>query len=86
MPADYLSFLMDAYHIDKRELVPGDKHLNLEDLRRLPLPDALRQLPGKPQPMVLDKLEAIFPRVEQKDLLLVTLARLSIFIVIAVHI
>ncbi len=70
MPADYLSFLMDAYHIDKRELVPGDKHLNLEDLRRLPLPDALHQLPGKPQPMVLDKLEAIFPRVEQKDLLL----------------
>ena len=37
MPADYLAFLMDAYHIDRRELVPGDKHLNLEDLRRLPL-------------------------------------------------
>ena len=70
MPADYLAFLTDAYHIDKRELVPGDKHLNLEDLRRLPLPDALRQLPGKPQPMVLTGLDSIFRRVERKDLLL----------------
>ena len=70
MPADYLAFLMDAYHIDRRELVPGDKHLNLEDLRRLPLPSTLKQLPGKPQPMVIAELDSIFRRVEQKDLLL----------------
>ena len=61
---------MDAYHIDRRELVPGDKHLNLEDLRRLPLPSTLKQLPGKPQPMVIAELDSIFRRVEQKDLLL----------------
>lgn len=70
MPPDFLSFLTDAYHIDRRELVPGDKHLNLEDLKHLPLPEALRQLPGKPQPMMPVQYASIFHRVEQKDLLL----------------
>lgn len=32
MPQDFLDYLIDAFHIDRRELVPGDKHLNLEDL------------------------------------------------------
>lgn len=30
MPQDFLDFLVDAYRIDRRELVPGDKHLNME--------------------------------------------------------
>ena len=32
MPVDYLEFLVDAFDINRDELVPGDKHLNLEDL------------------------------------------------------
>ena len=32
MPADYLEFLVDAFGINRDDLVPGDKHLNLEDL------------------------------------------------------
>ena len=32
MPQDFLDFLVDAFRIQRDELVPGDKHLNLEDL------------------------------------------------------
>ena len=39
MPHDFLDFLVDAFHIQRDELVPGDKHLNLEDLRHLPNPN-----------------------------------------------
>lgn len=39
MPADFLEFLTDAFSIDSEELVPGDKHLNLEDLSSLPNPN-----------------------------------------------
>ncbi len=38
MPADFLSFLTEAFNIDKNELVLGERHLNLEDLSRLPNP------------------------------------------------
>lgn len=73
MPADFLEFLVDAYRIDRNELVPGDKHLNLEDLRHLPNPNPnLKSIP-KPQPMkltCLDERESIFNYVERQDLLL----------------
>ena len=39
MPQDFLDSLIDAFHIHRDELVPGDKHLNLEDLRHLPNPN-----------------------------------------------
>lgn len=73
MPQDFLHFLTDAFHIQEDELVPGDKHLNLEDLRYLPNPN--RSLPSqdKPKPMkltCLDEKESIFNYVMQKDLLL----------------
>lgn len=71
MPADFLEFLVDAYRIDRNELVPGDKHLNLEDLRHLPNPN-LKPI-QKPQPMKLNCLnerESVFDYVEQRDLLL----------------
>ncbi|MBQ8674057.1 MAG: RNA degradosome polyphosphate kinase [Bacteroides sp.] len=73
MSQEFLDFLVDAYHIDRRELVPGDKHLNLEDLRHLPNPgNSVR--PGKRlQPMrltCLDEKESIFHYVAGKDLLL----------------
>ena len=73
MPADFLNFLVDAYRIDRRELMPGDKHLNMEDLRHLPNPNQSVHPVKKPQPMkltCLDEHESIFRYVEKKDLLL----------------
>lgn len=73
MPADFLEFLVDAYRIDRNELVPGDKHLNLEDLRHLPNSNPNLKPIQKPQPMKLNCLnerESVFDYVEQRDLLL----------------
>ena len=73
MPHDFLNFLVDAFHINRRELVPGDKHLNLEDLRHLPNPNKALKPIRKPQPMkltCLNERESIFDYVARKDLLL----------------
>lgn len=73
MPQDFLNFLVDAYQIDRNELVPGDKHLNMEDLRHLPNPNQKLRPLRKPQPMkltCLDERESIFSYVERRDLLL----------------
>lgn len=73
MPQDFLDFLVDAFRINRDELVPGDKHLNLEDLRHLPNPNKSLHTPDKPKPMkltVLDEKESIFNYVARKDLLL----------------
>ena len=73
MPHDFLDFLVDAFHIQRDELVPGDKHLNLEDLRHLPNPNKSLHSLEKPKPMkltVLDEKESIFNYVAKKDLLL----------------
>ena len=73
MPKDFLDFLVDAYHIDRNELVPGDKHLNLEDLKNLPNPNPNVLPLCKPQPLkltCLDENESIFNYVARRDLLL----------------
>ena len=73
MPDDFLDFLVDAFRINRQELVPGDKHLNMEDLRHLPTPNNAVRPIRKPQPMklaCLDERESIFRYVEKKDLLL----------------
>jgi polyphosphate kinase len=73
MPDDFLDFLVDAFRINRQELVPGDKHLNMEDLRHLPNPNSTVRPIRKPQPMkltCLDERESIFRYVEKKDLLL----------------
>lgn len=73
MPQDFLDFLVDAFRIQRDELVQGDKHLNLEDLRHLPNPNKSLRSIEKPQPMkltILDEKESIFRYVEKKDLLL----------------
>ena len=73
MPDDFLDFLVDAFRINRQELVPGDKHLNMEDLRHLPNPNNAVRPIRKPQPMklaCLDERESIFRYVEKKDLLL----------------
>ena len=73
MPDAFLDFLVDAFRINRQELVPGDKHLNMEDLRHLPNPNNAVRPIRKPQPMklaCLDERESIFRYVEKKDLLL----------------
>ena len=73
MPSDFLQTLTDAYGIHHHELVPGDKHLNMEDLRHLPNPSPALLSARKPQPMklsCLDGRESIFNYVAQHDLLL----------------
>lgn len=73
MPSDFLDFLVDAFQINREELVPGDKHLNLEDLRHLPNPNKGLKLLEKPKPMklnCLDEKESIFNYVQKKDMLL----------------
>lgn len=73
MPADFLLFLMDAFAISEEELVPGDKHLNLEDLAQLPNPNPELKLAEKPVPMRLPGLEEshfMYRRIARKDLLL----------------
>ncbi len=73
MPHDFLEFLVDAYRIDRNELVPGDKHLNLEDLNHLPNPNPNLTSMQKPQPMkltCLNERESVFDYVQRQDLLL----------------
>ncbi len=73
MPRDFLDFLMDAFGIQEDELVPGDKHLNLEDLSHLPNPNKELLTSVKPRPLklgFLDEKESIFHYVGKKDLLL----------------
>ena len=73
MPADFLAFLMDAFHITHDELVPGDRHLNMEDLKNLPNPLKSLCPTCKPQPVRLNYLEekgSIFRYVAHNDLLL----------------
>ncbi len=72
MPEDFLKFLMDAFRIQPDELVTGDKHLNLEDLRHLPNLDFAHH-EKKIEPIklnFLDEKESIFNYVATKDLLL----------------
>jgi polyphosphate kinase len=71
MPADFLAFLAESFGIQEDELVPGDKHLNLEDLAHLPDPDHTPS--GKPAPMhlaFLDEKQSIQRYVNHHDLLL----------------
>lgn len=73
MPQEFLDFLIDAFQLEHSELVPGDNHLNLEDLRQLPNPNQVIALQAKPKPMKLTCLnpkESVFAYVQQKDLLL----------------
>ena len=73
MPEDFLNYLVDAFSINREELVPGDKHLNLEDLSKLPNPNPDLPPVVKPQPLVLPGMERknfMFHRISQRDLLL----------------
>ena len=73
MPSDFLQYLVDAFELNPNELIPGDKHLNLEDLSKLPNPNPALIGPGRPAPMqlnCLNKKESILKYVSKKDLLI----------------
>lgn len=73
MPDDFLAFLMQAFEVSPEELVPGDRHLNLEDLSHLPNPNPEIKPFRKPAPMRLEGLESphfMYRRIARKDLLL----------------
>ncbi len=75
MPHDFLDFLMKAFDITSDELVVGDRHLNLEDLRHLPCPNPmLKQEEERPTTLPHKALEemkgSVFRYVAKRDLML----------------
>lgn len=73
MPREMLDKLIETFDIKEEELVPGDKHLCLEDLSHFPDLGLPSCVPEKPVPLHLRKLEeakSMFSYIERKDLLL----------------
>ena len=72
MPEDFLDFIIKEFDFNRNELVPGDKHLNLEDLSQLPNPKKELKAGIKLPPMklnCLDEKKSIFHYINKKDLL-----------------
>ena len=73
MPSDFLNYLADAFEMKTDDLVPGDKHLNLEDLKNLPNPNPELKIPARQSPMMLNglkKKQGLMKYVAKHDLLL----------------
>ena len=73
MPTDFLQYMVEAFELNPDELIPGDKHLNLEDLSKLPNPNPALVKSGRPSPMrlkCLNKKQSIMTYVGKRDLLL----------------
>lgn len=75
MPDDFLAYMTEAFDITSDELVKGDRHLNLEDLRHLPCPNpVLKQEEERPTTMAHKALEdmkgSVYRYVAKKDLML----------------
>lgn len=73
MPEDYLSYISDVFELEEDDYVPGDRHLNLVDLSKLPNPLQNKDVKTRPVPMALTFLDAkqsIFRYVSKHDLLL----------------
>lgn len=73
MPADFLQYLVDSFELNPDELIPGDKHLNLQDLSKLPNPNPALVRSALPSPMMLgclNKKQSIMKYVAKRDLLL----------------
>jgi polyphosphate kinase len=64
---------MDSFDIHPDDLMPGDKHLNQEDLAKLPNPNPDLKRPERLQPMALNclnKKQSILSYVSKRDLLI----------------
>ena len=73
MPSDFLQYLVDSFELNPDELMPGDKHLNMEDLSKLPNPNSSLVRLALPKPMMLNGLnkeQSIMKYVLKRDLLL----------------
>lgn len=73
MPQDFLQYLVDAFEIHPDDLMPGDKHLNLEDLVKLPNPNPDLKPSERLRPVLLnclDRKQSIMKYVAKRDLLL----------------
>lgn len=73
MPGDFLEYLADAFGVSHDELVPGDKHLNMEDLASLPNPNPTLVTPSRPAPIYLkkwDKPRFMFKKAASHDFLM----------------
>lgn len=73
MPHDFLQYLVDSFDIHPDDLIPGDNHLNLEDLSKLPNPNPDLKQPEHLKPMhlkCLNKKQSIMAYVSKRDLLL----------------
>ncbi len=70
IPSDFLDYLTYSYRISRHELMPGYKHLNLEDLCHLPIPKNNAWKPHPIRPACLDENGSVLEYVSQKDLLL----------------
>ena len=72
MPADFLQYLVDSFELNPDELIPGDKHLNLQDLSKLPNPNPALVRTTLPSPMelgCLNKKQSVMKYVAKRDLL-----------------
>ena len=73
MPLDMLSYLCDTFNLQESDLIPGGKHLNLEDLIKLPNPvgESLSFTP--PQALhipALDQSKSLLDYIYDTDILL----------------
>lgn len=73
MPSDFLDYMASAFDVRADELVPGDKHLNMEDLAVLPNPNPNLLMPAKLVPMYLEgwgSSSFMFDKISAGDVLL----------------
>lgn len=73
MPDDMLLYLCETFNLEEEDLIPGGRHLNIENLIKLPNPvgESLTVIPPPPLRIKeLDKSSGLFPLIAQKDLLL----------------
>lgn len=73
MPQDMLEYLCETFSLTEDDLVPGGKHLNIEDLIKLPNPTGKLLTATPPLPLhmkELDEAPSLFSVIEQKDILL----------------
>ena len=73
MPADFLTFICNAFNIEKDDLVMGGRYNNLQDLSKLPNPRGKGLEQTVPSPMrvpFLDEMGSVFRAVKKRDILL----------------